>query len=283
MILAVASGKGGTGKTTLAVNLAVAAARMNPGPVRLLDCDVEEPNCALFVKPEFGDRAPVRIPVPVLDAARCEPCGQCAKICQYHAIAYFGRPPTIFPDLCHGCGGCMLVCPTGALREEGLEIGVVEQGARAGLELVQGRLMVGKPLSPPIIHEVRKRIRPDGLNVLDCPPGNSCPLVATLRGVDFVLLAAEPTRFGVHDMGLVVETLRHLGLPFGVVVNRDVPGERRLTDFCSREGIDILARIPDDRRIAEACSRGEVLVDVLPELGPVFEALWRACVAARGG
>ncbi len=275
MIVAVASGKGGTGKTTLAVNLAMSAARSGRA-VRLLDCDVEEPNCALYLRPEIARTAPVHVPVPVLDEALCQECGACSRICEFHAIAYFGHKPSLFPDLCHGCGGCMLVCPTGALSERGLEIGVVEEGARGACELVQGRLLVGKPMSPPIIREVRARVRPGVLHVLDCPPGNSCPLVASLRGVDFVVLAAEPTRFGVHDLGLVVETLRQIGLPFGVVLNRDAPDERLLTEYCRREGVDILARIPDDRRIAEAGSRGEVLVEALPELQQVFEDLWTA-------
>jgi MinD superfamily P-loop ATPase len=269
LILAVASGKGGTGKTTVAVALALAA----HGPVRLLDCDVEEPNAHLFLKPEIRRSEAVRIPVPVVDEARCDACGECARICQYHAIVSLKTKPLVFPELCHGCGGCTAVCPTGAVMETGREIGIVEEGMRGAIAFGQGRLHVGQPLSPPLIRAVKRLGAGDGLTIVDCPPGTSCPVVAAVRGSDFVLLVTEPTPFGLNDLRLAVDTMRQLGLPFGVVVNRTDAGDERVDAYCRGEGIPILLRIPEDRRIAEAYARGEPAVDAVPGLRPAFSEL----------
>jgi MinD superfamily P-loop ATPase len=269
MILAVASGKGGTGKTTVAVALALSA----PGPVRLLDCDVEEPNAHLFLKPEIREREPVCIPVPSVDEPRCNACGECGRVCQYHAIVPLPHHRLVFPELCHGCGGCAKVCPTGAITEVDRVIGVVESGSAGHVGFAQGRLEIGHPMSPPLIRAVRRRAGTEGLTVIDCPPGTSCPVVAAVRGSDYVLLVTEPTPFGLHDLKLAVETVRKLGLPFGVIVNRADSGDPRVFEYCGAEGIPVLLRLQEDRRVAEAYSRGEPLVEARPGLRGAFAAL----------
>ena len=269
MILAVASGKGGTGKTTVAVNLALCS----PRPVRLLDCDVEEPNCHIFLKPCIHASETVNLLVPFVVESKCTACGECARFCQYHAIVSLGRGALVFPELCHGCGGCAKVCPTGAIQEVEREIGVAETGLGKNVEIVQGRLNIGHPMSPPVIRAVKHLVSTDGLNIIDCPPGTSCPVVASMRGSDFVLLVTEPTPFGLHDLKLAVETVRQLGLPFAVVINRADAGDGRVAEYCRSEGIPILLEIPDDRRIAEAYSRGETAVEAIPGMREVFTDL----------
>jgi len=267
--VAVASGKGGTGKTTVAVALALSA----PKPVRLLDCDVEEPNCHIFLKPRIDRRESVGIPVPVVDEGKCTACGECGRICQYGAIVSLKTKPLVFPELCHGCGGCAKVCPASAIREVEREIGVVEVGVRNGVAFVQGRLNIGHPMSPPLIRAVKRHAAKDGLTIIDCPPGTSCPVVAAVRGSDFVLLVTEPTPFGLHDLKLAVETVRQLGVPFGVIVNRADAGDDRVDRYCLSEGIAVLLRISDERRIAEAYSRGESILQALPVLREAFRRL----------
>jgi MinD superfamily P-loop ATPase len=272
MIVAVASGKGGTGKTTVAVSLALTA----PRPVRLLDCDVEEPNVHLFLKPDIRRSEPVCVPVPSVDESRCDACGECGRICEYHAIVSLKTKPLVFPELCHGCGGCAKACPRGAIAEVGREIGVVEAGARDGIEFVHGRLHVGQAMSPPLIRAVKRHGSAEGLTIIDCPPGTSCPVVAAVRGSDFVLLVTEPTPFGLNDLKLAVETIRQLGIDFGVLVNRSDSGDSRVAEYCRSEAISILLEIPDDRRIAEAYSRGEMIAEVIPGMKPRFRQLHEA-------
>jgi len=267
--IAVASGKGGTGKTTVAVALALSAER----PVRFLDCDVEEPNAHIFLKPQIRRSESVGIPIPSVDEAKCNACGECGRICQYHAIVSLKTKPLVFPELCHGCGGCAKVCPTGAITEVDREIGVVEVGTCDGIGFAQGRLNIGHPMSPPLIRAVKKHASDEGLTVIDCPPGTSCPVIAAVRGTDFVLLVTEPTPFGLHDLKLAVETVRELGLRFGVVINRADIGDGRVSDFCRTEDIPILLEIPEDRRIAEAYSRGESILNTLSSIRPAFAAL----------
>ena len=276
--IAIASGKGGTGKTTVAVHLAACLAEQGRS-VQYMDCDVEEPNGHLFLKPQIDSSVEASIPVPSVDAARCTSCGRCAKVCEFNAIAMINKP-MVFPELCHGCGACSLACPVGAIREIPRPIGVVETGRSGSIAFVQGRLNVGEPMSPPLVRAVKARRAPNAIALLDAPPGTSCPVVATVRGADCVVLVTEPTPFGLHDLAIAVDTLRPMGLPFGVVVNR-ADEDRRVQDFCRSNTIPILAELPDDRRVAETYARGELLFDRLPEWRERFKALWHQIEARK--
>lgn len=281
MILAVASGKGGTGKTTVAVGLArVAGCR-----VQLLDCDVEEPNDRLFLRGLGRGTHVVSVPVPCVDESLCDGCGECGRFCRFHAIVAVKGPPLAFPELCHGCGGCALVCPRGAIREVPRRIGVVEVFEAGDVTLVEGRLDVGAALVPPLVRAVKARLDGDRPAILDAPPGRSCAVVETLRGADAVVLVTEPTPFGLGDLEQALAVSRRMGLPCGVVVNRVGIGDDRVRCFCRENGVPVLAEVPDDRRIAESGSRGEPLLDALPEYRGLFASLLdRATrLAAAGG
>lgn len=262
MRIAVASGKGGTGKTSLSVALALVA----PHPVRLLDCDVEEPNAHIFLPMETVETAPVTVPVPVIDEDRCTACGDCGHLCRFNAIVSLGAKALVFPELCHSCGGCALVCPNGAISEAPKTIGTVDRGTDGHVSLVQGRMEVGNAMPTPVIRAVKHHAAPEGMTIIDCPPGTSCPMIAAVRGADFALLVTEPTPFGLHDLTLAVETIRKLSIPFGVVVNRADAGDRRLFDYCFEEDVPVLLTIPESRRVAEAYSRGESILSALPGL-----------------
>lgn len=272
MIIAIASGKGGTGKTTVATNLAVVAGRTGKN-VTYLDCDVEEPNGHIFLKPEIKNTATVSTPVPSVDEDKCTACGKCRDICQYSAIILLKDTVLTFPNLCHGCGGCMMVCPTCAITETGREIGVTEEGTASGVRFVHGKLRIGEAMSPPLIRRVKDLIPNDGTSIIDSPPGTSCPVIQSVKGSDYVILVTEPTPFGLNDLKLTVEMLRVLKLPFGVVVNRADMGDRAVFDYCINESVEVLAEIPDDRRIAEAYSRGFLAVEALPEYQAKFSKL----------
>ncbi len=269
MIISVASGKGGTGKTTVSVNLA----RVSPVPVQLLDCDVEEPNCHLFLAGDLKARDVVTMPVPEVDAALCNGCGACSAICEFNAIAALTDDALVFEELCHGCGGCTLVCPTKAITEKDRRIGEVEVIQAGHISLVQGRIDVGVAMAPPVIRAVKGRLDGQGMAILDAPPGTSCPVIATIKDTDLVILVTEPTPFGLHDLSLAVDMVKELAVPFGVIVNRVGVGDNRVHAFCRDEGVPILMEIPDDRRIAEAYSRGELMVDALPEYRDLFGRL----------
>ena len=274
MILAVASGKGGTGKTTIATNLARVASE-NEQSVRYIDCDVEEPNGHIFLRPQIAERRDVTVDIPHVDVAKCTGCEACGRICRYNAIVAIKKSVLVFEKLCHSCGGCWRVCPAGAITPEPMKIGEIEIGRSGQLECVTGRLRVGYVTTPALIREVKKSIEPSGLTVLDVPPGTSCPVVTSLRGADFALLVTEPTPFGLHDLTLAVELARELGLPFAVAINRDGIGDDRVDRYCRDEGIEVLLRVPDDRRIAEAYSNGDMIVDTLPEYRTQFADLIR--------
>jgi MinD superfamily P-loop ATPase len=275
MKLAIASGKGGTGKTTLAVALAQAANE----PVTLIDCDVEEPNGHIFVNPQLTTHEYVNVAIPVLDASKCTNCGKCGDICEFNAIVTIVDQTMIFAEMCHSCGGCILVCPHQALVEKPktighVDIGICESGDNnPAITFIQGELVVGEAMAPPIIRQIKKKVVAEQLNILDCPPGTSCPMITAVSDSDFVLLVTEPTPFGLHDLKLAVETVRYLDLPFGVVVNRAGSGDNRVADYCAREKIALMLNIADDRRVATAYSRGEGLLSALPELGEQLRAL----------
>ena len=286
MIIAVASGKGGTGKTTVATSLALSIATdghdasdaAGPGDTLFLDCDVEEPNAALFLKPVLDHREEVGILIPVVDYDRCTFCGRCAEVCVWHAIAVVGQKVLIFPELCHGCGSCTLNCPEGAIRDVLNVMGALESGPAGPIAFGHGILDVGQPMAVPIIRQLKHRHiaeDDDRIVILDSSPGTSCPVVETMRGVDFVLMVTEPTPFGLHDLRLAVQVARdELGLPVGVVVNRDGIGDVGVDQYCAAEGIPIMMRIPLDRRIAEAVSNGQALVEALPEYRARFIELY---------
>lgn len=269
MIIAVASGKGGTGKTTIAVNLAYALDR----EVQLLDCDVEEPNAQLFLNGALLSTEEVTIPIPQIDASLCNGCGECSRFCEYNAIVSYGTMPLVFADMCHGCGGCMKVCPPQAIREVDHRIGVIETFSAGKITLIQGKLDIGAAMAPPLIRAVKRKTDNRIPILLDAPPGTSCPVITTLRGADFVTLVTEPTPFGLNDLILAVETVREMDLPFGVIINRSGSGDARVNFYCADENIPILAEIPDDRKIAEAYSRGELIGKVFPEYRLIFEKI----------
>ncbi len=279
MIIAVASGKGGTGKTTVATSLVLSIADKAP---LFLDCDVEEPNAALFLRPKLDQRQEVGVPIPQVDLDRCtrSACGRCAKVCVWHAIAVVGRKVLLFPELCHGCGNCTLNCPEGAIQEVLHIMGTLESGWAGPILFAQGTLDVGQPMAVPIIRQLKHRyLEHERVAILDAPPGTSCPVVETMRGADFVLLVTEPTPFGLHDLRLAVQVARdELGLPVGVAVNRDGVGDAGVDDYCTAEGIPILLRIPLERRIAEAISEGKTLVEALPEYHSRFVQLYERIV-----
>ncbi len=263
MRIAIASGKGGTGKTTVATNLAWTVAS-NGRAVAYLDCDVEEPNGHLFLKPRIERDEPIHRLIPVVDPAACTHCGLCGKACRYGAIACVGRQTLVFTELCHACGGCMLVCPVDAIREEPKPIGRLRIGASGPVRFVDGTLNVGEAMSPPAIRAVKDAAPDVDWTILDCPPGTSCPVIESVRGCDVLLLVTEPTPFGLNDLKLAVEMARALELEFAVVVNRADTGDREVWEYCRRQRIDILAEIPDDRAVAESYSRGELPAETVP-------------------
>jgi MinD superfamily P-loop ATPase len=262
MIVAIASGKGGTGKTTVAVNLAVALDE----PVQLLDCDVEEPNVDLFLKASITEREEVHAEVPRIDLARCAYCGQCQDICQFNALAVLPETRVVltFPELCHSCGGCFAVCPESAVLPDQRLLGHLETGQRGNVRLIQGKLRVGEAMSPPLIRRVRQASSPNGMVIIDAPPGTSCPVIASLRGVDFVCLVTEPTPFGLNDLELAVGAVRKLKIPMGIVINRADVGDGRILEYARRESIPVLLEIPFERSTAETYARGEILVEAQP-------------------
>jgi MinD superfamily P-loop ATPase len=308
MRIVVASGKGGTGKTTVATSLALAAAERET--VRVLDCDVEAPNAALFLHPKMEERKEVGILLPVVDEALCTYCGKCAEVCEFHAIAVIGKKMLIFPELCHGCGSCMRVCPEHAISERLDVMGVLENGTTSsGVDFAQGVMNVGEPMAVPIIRELKKwtpmslraqakqspptdaeiasgknaprTSSPQGndVEIRDAPPGASCPVVESMRGADFAILVTEPTPFGLHDLKQVVNIARELNIPAGVIVNRDGIGDDAVEKYCAENNLSILLKIPMERRFAEAIASGKTLVEAAPEYIPLFRDLLKSITA----
>lgn len=274
MQIAVASGKGGTGKTTIATSLALSLASL--AKVRYFDCDVEAPNGHLFLKPTFSENTPAVIRIPQIQNEKCTACGKCVDICQFHALAKVGKNILVFPQLCHGCGSCTWNCPENAIAEVPNPIGTLEQGlALENIEFFRGQLTISEPMPTPVIRQLKKLVHPSSgnIDILDAPPGASCSVVETLHGVDYVLLVTEPTPFGLHDLKQIVGILREMDITAGVIINRDGIGDDAVEMYCLAEKLPILLRIPFDRQIAEGISKGKTLVDIFPEYSTVFQRL----------
>lgn len=263
MIISIASGKGGTGKTLVATSLALSL--KDNGKVQLIDCDVEEPNDHIFLKPTFTKKEMVSIPIPKVDEEKCTHCGKCAEVCAYNAIASMKKKVLVFPELCHGCGACSYLCPEDAISEIDKEVGVVEIGYSDSIQFAHGKLNVGEVMAPPVIRKVKELINPECTVIIDVSPGTSCPVVESIRGSDFCLLVTEPTPFGLNDLILAVEVLRKLDIPSGVVLNRVGVGDKKVEEYCLRENIPILLTIPLDTQIASYYSRGIPLVEGIPQ------------------
>ncbi len=272
MIISIASGKGGTGKTLVATSLALSL--KDSFKVQLLDCDVEEPNDHILVKPYITRSEAVSIPVPEVDKEKCTHCGKCAEVCAYHAIAVMGDYVITFPELCHGCGACSYLCPEKAITEVPNKIGIIETGQADGIIFGHGKLSIGQPMAPPVIRKVKDLIDKNNLVIIDTSPGTSCPVVEAIKGSDFCLLVTEPTPFGLNDLILAVETVRQLGIPLGVVLNRAGVGDNKTEQYCHKENIPILMTIPMDKNIASIYSQGIPLVEGIPEYRKNFIKLY---------
>ena len=290
MIISVASGKGGTGKTTIAVNLALVLAKDQGKNVKFLDCDVEEPNAHLFFKPVITSSESVEIPVPKIDDKKCNYCGKCAEVCVFNAIAVTKNKVLVFPGLCHGCGACTLFCPEKAITEQGKEIGIFEEGKAGSIYFTHGRLNIGEPMAPPIIRKIKKKAKKDGIKgennditshhitLIDAPPGTSCPVIESIKDSDFTILVTEPTPFGLHDLILAVEVLRKLKIPHGVVLNKCDIGDHKVEKYCKKNNIPILLSIPLDKEIAVAYSKGIPIVKINSSYEQKFNQLFQKII-----
>lgn len=280
MRLAIASGKGGTGKTTVAVNLAWLLKDAFERVV-LIDCDVEEPNCHLFLGSAWESEETRFMPVPAIDETKClgESCRKCVELCRFKCMIMLGGAVMVFPEMCHGCGLCKLACPTGAVVDSSRELGTIRSAAIGRITLHGGLLRVGEAMASPLIRQLKDHVAPEpaagsAIQILDCPPGAACPTITALDGADYALLVAEPTAFGLHDLTIAVTLLRRLEIPFGAVINRAGMGDDRVAAFLAREGVPLLASIPYSRQAAEACSEGRLLADALPDVRQALQETW---------
>lgn len=263
MKIAVASGKGGTGKTTVALALADSMKKSSV----YVDCDVEEPNAHLFLSPDLFMSQTVYSFIPEIDETKCNLCGKCEEICMFSSLVIIGKKLMTYPAMCHGCRGCELVCPEKAISEGKRELGSVEQGYSRQIRLLTGRLRIGEAMSPPLIKHLKSLLDDSCENViLDSPPGASCPMVATVRDADFVVLVTEPTPFGINDLSIAYEAIRDMDVPCGLIINRAMPDNSLANEFAEENGIEVLLEIPDDRAIAEGYSKGIIITETKPEL-----------------
>ncbi|HOI42472.1 MAG TPA: ATP-binding protein [Elusimicrobiales bacterium] len=270
MKLAVASGKGGTGKTSLACALA----RVLGPRAALLDCDVEEPNAGIFLKPSVDSEVTIASPAPVIDPVKCKGHGRCQEVCEYNAIKLFNGKPFLFEHLCHSCGGCVIACPEGAVTERQRPIGVTRSGMAGDIFFADGLLNIGEAAPVPLIKAVKKLAPPDRDIIIDCPPGTSCPMINAVKDADFCLLVSEPTPFGLSDLKIAVETLRRIKVPHALIINRSDKGDGGMERWCAEEKLEILLKIPFDIEIARAYSRGETMVEARPEYVPALRSIF---------
>lgn len=274
MIISIASGKGGTGKTTVATNLALSMGNS----VQLFDCDVEEPNVHLFLNPVIHKKEAVIAPVPWIDLEKCTFCKKCMEICRFGALAVLKKDVLVFENLCHSCGGCFEICPEAAVIEKERSLGDIEHGSVNGISFIHGRLSIGQVMVPPIIKKVRSYTDPDLVTIIDAPPGTSCPVIAAMNKTDFILLVTEPTPFGLHDLKLAVETVKILNIPCGLVINRVGLGNDEVKKYAGKENIPVLMEIPFDKKIAQIYSRGEMIIEKMPEYKAKFQDLFKKIV-----
>lgn len=266
MILSIASGKGGTGKTTVAVNMALSLS-----DIQLLDCDVEEPNCHIFLKPKIVNKEDVDVKVPDINKSLCDFCGKCSEFCQYHALASLKDVTMVFPELCHSCGGCALVCPKNAITEKSRTIGKIVHGKSGSISLSYGILNIGEAQATPVISQLKKSVETDADILIDAPPGTSCAVIESVKDSDYCLLVTEPTPFGLNDLKLAVEMLESMSIPYGVIINRDGMGDNKVMEYCEQKNIPVHMKIPHDLRIAELYSNGINFTQEMPEYKKMFQ------------
>ncbi len=266
MQIAIASGKGGTGKTTVATSLALSA----DTATQYLDCDVEEPNGHIFLKPDLNHSEICTVTIPEVNTEKCTACGKCQDICNYNAIVQFGETVMTFPEMCHSCLGCFRVCEDDALIYATREIGVLESGSASGVDFVHGHVRIGEAMGVPLLKAVKAKADPDKLVIIDAPPGTSCPFVETINNVDYVILVTEPTPFGLYDLKLAVQVLENFDIPGGIIINRSDLGDNKVQEFCATKGLPVLMEIPFERRIAEGYARGKNLIETVPALRTAF-------------
>ena len=251
MIISIASGKGGTGKTTVATNLAIAIKQC-----QFIDCDVEEPNANIFLKAKINESENVKVTIPKIDKKKCDYCGKCSEFCSYNALAVLPKNALVFPELCHSCGGCALVCPKDAIKWNSRVVGKVEHGKTNNIDFFQGILNIGEMQALPVIKQLKRNIDKKKNVIIDVPPGTTCPVIESIKGSDYCILVTEPTPFGLHDLKLAVEVAKHMNIPFGVIINRDGIGDENVEKFCKNEKIPILLKIPERKQIAQLYSKG---------------------------
>jgi MinD superfamily P-loop ATPase len=267
MIIAIASGKGGTGKTTIATAFAQALSKAN-NSVSLLDCDVEAPNSHIFIQPELDQFEDVNMLIPSVDPEACTGCGKCAEVCQFHAIVVIGGQTLVFPEMCHGCGSCTLICPEKAITEIPNRLGILEGGlSQEGIRFGHGILNIGEPMAVPVISKLKKwqDLMDAEVVLIDSPPGASCPVVESLRGADYIILVTEPTPFGLHDLQQAYKVTQELGIPAGVIINRAGIGDTGVEQYCEEVGLKILIQIPLEREIGQGIAQGKSLLEIKPE------------------
>jgi MinD superfamily P-loop ATPase len=273
MQIAIASGKGGTGKTTIATNLALSLSQAGLY-VQYLDCDAEEPNGHIFLKPAIDVSEDVTVGVPEVDMDKCTGCGKCGQLCQYSAIICLKDKPMVFEQLCHSCGGCIAICPEGAIIEKQRKIGIAEFGKSNGMYFGHGKLDIGAIQTPALIRYVKQKAIKDGITIFDVPPGTSCPVIEAIKGSNFILLVTEPTPFGLNDLELAVGMVRELKLPFAVAINRSDIGDNAVAKYCQKENIEVMLEIPNDRKIAESYSKGVMIIEAMPDYKQKFLKLY---------